>query len=294
MSAAAAAGWANQPKRALDIYEHIDPQTDLAWSTDSSHFTYWSGITSALHKLGNHREELKYAERMPAVAPLTKAWLRGIALAALARPEEALAMVDTALTLQTEPTIDIGLAPYTSGRPAYSSTPGWIAVWIARELAVHGDSAASRKAASRALAWYRGRTTQERSTEEERLVAVWALELMRSYAEAEQMLRALIDQDSTNVDFKGELGSIAAERGDTALADSLDVWLAHQSGDVVSWSASYYRARNDALLGRRDLAVARMRDALDQGIWLDYVHMDPAFASMRQSADFVALTAPKN
>ncbi|HEY2896711.1 MAG TPA: BTAD domain-containing putative transcriptional regulator [Gemmatimonadaceae bacterium] len=294
MSAAAAAGWANQPKRALDIYEHINPQTDLAWSTDSSHFTYWSGITGALHRLGNHREELKYAERMPSVAPLTKAWLRGIALAALARPEEALAMVDTALTLQTEPTIDIGLAPYTSGRPAYSSTPAWIAVWIARELAVHGDSAASRKAATRALAWYRGRTTQERSTEEERLVAVWSLELMRSYAEAEQMLRALIDEDSTNVDFKGELGSIAAERGDTALVDSLDVWLAHQSGDVVSWSASYYRARNDALLGRPDLAVARMRDALDQGIWLDYVHMDPAFASVRQRADFVALTAPKN
>jgi len=193
MSAAAAAGWANQPKRALEIYEHIDPQTDLAWSTDSSHYNYWGGITSALHKLGNHREELKYAERMPSVAPLTSAWLRGIALAALRRPEEALAMVDTAVTLQTEPTIDIGLAPYTSGRPAYSSTPAWIAVWIARELAVHGDSAASRKAASRALDWYRGRTTQERSTVEERLVAVWALELMRSYPEAEQMLRALID-----------------------------------------------------------------------------------------------------
>ena len=108
------------------------------------------------------------------------------------------------------------------------------------------------------------------------------------------MLRALIAEDSTNVDFKGVLGGVAAERGDTALADSLDGWLAHQSGDVVTWSASYYRAHIAALLGRRGDAVARMRDAIDQGIWLTYVHIDPAFASLRQSADFVALTAPKD
>ena len=294
LSAAAAASWANRPKRALEIFQHIDPQTDLAWSTDSSHFSYWSGITDALHRLGNHRDELKYAERMPSTAPLTKAWLKGNALAALERPEEALGMVDTALTLQTESSNDLGLAPYTSGRPEYTATPAWVAVWIARELAVHGDTAASRKAATRALAWYRGRTTEERSTVEERLVAVWSLELMRSYTEAEQMLRALIAEDSTNVDFKGELGSIAAERGDTTLADSLDGWLAKQSGDAVTWSASYYRARNAALLGRRDEAVARMRDALDEGIWLTYVHIDPAFATMRQRADFVTLTAPKD
>lgn len=294
LSAAAAADWANQPRRALELYQSIDPLTDLAWSTDSSHFNYWSGITETLHLLGNHRDELKYAERSPSNAPLTRAWLKGIALAALERPDEALAMVDTALTFQTETTNNIGLAPYTNGRPEYSSTPAWVALWIARELAVHGDTAASRKAATRALAWYRGRTTEERSTVEERLVAAWSLELMRSYAEAEQMLRALIAEDSINVDFKGVLGGIAAERGDSALADSIDGWLAHQSGDAVTWSASYYRAHIAALLGRQDDAVARMRDALDKGIWVTYVHIDPAFTTLRRRADFVALMAPKD
>jgi tetratricopeptide (TPR) repeat protein len=293
LSAAAAASWANQPKRALELYQRVDPQTDLAWSTDSSHFNYWSGLTESLHRIGNHRDELKYAERMPSVAPLTRAWLKGIALAALERPDEALAMVDTALTLPTETSNDLGLAPYTNGRPEYSATPAWVAVWIARELAVHGEIAASRKAATRALAWYRGRTTEERSTVEERLVAAWSLDLMGSRAEAEQMLRALIAEDSANVDFKGTLGGIAAERGDTALADSLDGWLAHQSGDLVTWSASYYRAHIAVLLGHPDDAVSRMRDALDEGIWLTYVHIDPAFGALRQRADFVALTAPK-
>jgi len=129
---------------------------------------------------------------------------------------------------------------------------------------------------------------------EERLVAVWALELTGAYANAEQIARALIAEDSTNVDFRGMLGSLAAERGETALADSVDRWLAHQTGDHVSWTASYYRARNAALLGRRDDAVARLREAADKGVWMTYVHIDPAFATLRDMPDFVALTALKD
>jgi DNA-binding SARP family transcriptional activator/TolB-like protein len=294
MSAVAAALWANRPHRALELLQHVNPETDLAWSTDSSHFYYWNGYAEALHLLGEHNAELASANRMSSVAPLTKAWLRGRALAALARPAETLAIVDTALTLPTETSNSIGLAPYTDGRPEYSATPEWVAVWIARELATHGDSATSRQVAARALAWYKARPPIEHAAVEERLVAVWALELTGAYANAEQIARALIAEDSTNVDFRGMLGSLAAERGETALADSVDRWLAHQTGDHVSWTASYYRARNAALLGRRDDAVARLREAADKGVWMTYVHIDPAFATLRDMPDFVALTALKD
>ena len=102
VSAAAAALYANHPKQALQLLNSIDPQTELSWSTDSSHFDYWSGETEALHLLGRHTEELSRANAMPSVAPLTRSWLRARALAALKRPAQLLAVIDTALTQQTE------------------------------------------------------------------------------------------------------------------------------------------------------------------------------------------------
>jgi DNA-binding SARP family transcriptional activator/TolB-like protein len=294
MSAIAAALWANRPHQAINLLKHINPETDLAFSTDSSHFTYWGGWGESLHLLGDHEAELASARRMSSIAPLSKAFLEGRALAALSRPTEVLALVDTALTLQTETSLSIGLAPYLNGRPEYSATPGWVAVWIARELAVHGDSATSRQVAARGLAWYRARPPEEHAAVEERLVAVWSEELTGAYADAEQGARSLIAEDSANVDYMGILGSIAAERGNAPLADSVDRWLARQSGDVVSWSASYYRARNAALLGRRADAIARLRDAMDKGVWMTYVHIDPAFISLRTMPEYIALTAPKD
>jgi DNA-binding SARP family transcriptional activator/TolB-like protein/tetratricopeptide (TPR) repeat protein len=294
LSAAAAALWANRPRQAVAVLERIDPTVDLAWSTDTTHFAYWSDLTEALHLLGRHREELAAADRLPPGEPLSRVWLRGRALAALSRPTAALALLDSSLALPVETASDLGLAPYTDGRPQYTVTPGWVANWIARELAVHGDTVAARQAAMRAVAWYRGRPAEERSTPEERLVASWSLEMLGSYPEAERLARQLVAEDPTNVDFRGELAGLAAERADTALADSLDRWLAAQPVARVSWSASVYRARVAALLGRRDAAVARTREAIDEGAWPLWIHLDPALATLRTRPDFVALTEPRD
>ena len=244
--------------------------------------------------LGRYQEELAAAVRILPGAPLGSIWARGSALAALSRPTAALALLDSALSLPVETVSDIGLAPFTDGRPEYTMTPAWVANWVSRELAVHGDTVAARQAAMRALAWYRGRPADERSTVEERLVAAWSTEMLGQYADAETIARSLVADDSTNVDFRGELAGLAAERGDTALADSLDRWLAAQPVARVSWSASVYRARVAALLGRSDAAMARLRDAFDEGVWPRWLHQEPALDKLRGRADFVALTAPRN
>lgn len=295
ISAAAAALYANRPARALAMLNTIDPQTDMSWSTDTSHFDYWSGITEVLHMLGRHEEELQKAVEMPAgVAPLTRAWLRGRALAALNRPAELLALVDTALRLQTETSNHLGLAPYTNGRPEYSATPAWVAVMIARELAVHGESATSRQVAARALLWYRSRPADERLGIEERIVAEWSLELTGSHAEAERAARLLLAEDSMNVDYRGMLADLAAERGDSAFTKATDAWLSHQKGDAVSWSASYYRARDAALLGDRAEALARLRQAIDEGAWPMYLHSEPAFNCLLTDPGYLSLMAPRD
>ncbi|HEY7860663.1 MAG TPA: hypothetical protein VIB98_04425 [Gemmatimonadaceae bacterium] len=294
LSAASAALWADRPERALNLLREIDPRSDLSWSRDSTQFQYWSDYTEALHLLDRHDEELAITDRISPGEPLIRAWLRGRALAALSRPVEVLALVDTALTLPVETANNIGLAPYTNGRPQYSATPAWVAVYVARELAVHGDTVSARQAATRALGWYRARSTDERSTFEERLVAAMSLEMTGANREAVSDLQTLMHEDTANVDYRGLLGSLAAERGDTALADSIDGWLARQTGDQVSWTASYYRARNDALLGRRSDAMARLRDAIDEGAWPMYLHADPALASIHLPIASVAAAVPRD
>jgi DNA-binding SARP family transcriptional activator/TolB-like protein len=294
MPAAAAALWADRPARSLEILKRVNPAIDLGWSTDTVHFNYWGDVTEAFHLLGRHAEELAAAGSMPAGAPLGQAWMRCVALAALRRPTAALALLDSSLSLPVETASNIGLAPYTDGRPEYVMTPAWVANWVARELAVHGDTVASRQAAMRAMAWYRSRPAAERATMEERLVAAWSLEMLGSYGEAERIARQLVAEDSANVDFRGELASLAAERHETALADSLDRWLAGQPVSRVSWSASVYRARVAALLGRFDDAVARTRETLDDGAWPYWLHVDPAFVPLQKRADFVALMAPRD
>jgi hypothetical protein len=204
--------------------------------------------------------------------------MRARALAALEKPTAVLAVLDSAMVLPAETSSDIGLAPFTDGRPQYTATPGWVASWTARELAVHGDSAAARQAAQRALAWLRVRPADERATSEERLVTCTALQLAGAYGEAEGIARQLVTEDSTNVDYRGELASIAAERGERPLADSLDQWLADQPVVRVNWSARVYRARLAALLGRPADASSRIREARDAGAWPMWIHVDSAYA----------------
>ena len=114
------------------------------------------------------------------------------------------------------------------------------------------------------------------------------------YSEAETIARQLVTEDSINVDFRGELAGLAAEQGESALAASLDRWLAAQPVSRVSWSASMYRARLAALEHRPDDALARARDAIDDGAWPRWFHEEPALASLERRADFSALLAPKN
>ncbi len=282
LSVAAAALWADRPQLTVDLLQRLDPAVDLAWSTDTTHFEYWSSLTEALHLLGRHREELAAADRAPRSGALNRTWMRARALAALSRPTAVLALLDSAMLLPVETANFIGLAPFTNGRPQYSATPAWVADWSAEELAVHGDTVAARQAAMRAIAWYRGRPPEERGTIEERLVATWSLDILGNYGEAAQLAAQLVAEDSTNVDFRGELAGLAAEHGDTALADSQDRWLAAQSRSRVAWSAAVYRARVAALLGRRDAATARTREAIDDGAWPLWIHIDSALTFLRR------------
>ena len=108
------------------------------------------------------------------------------------------------------------------------------------------------------------------------------------------MARTLADGDSINIDYRGELAGLAAERGDSARTDSIDDWLARQHGDAVAWTANFYRARDAAFLGHTAQAITLLRQTIDGGAWPYYLRNEPAFARLATTPAFEALLAPKN
>jgi len=294
MNAVAAASWANRPATELAILRRIDPSTDLGWSTDTTHFGYYGSLVGAYHALGMYEEELAVTEREPHSAPLSRIWMRAPTLAALHRPAEALALLDSVFKLPVETENNFDLAPFTDGRPEYTPTAGWVAMWAARELFVHDEAAAARQAAERGIAWYLSQPPEERATYEERTVMASSLELIGSYEEAERIWRGLLAEDTSNVDYRGSLAGIAAMRGDTARADSLERWLAAQHGEHVGWTPTLYLARTAALLGRADSAVVYLRETVALGALPYLIHAEPAFRALRSRRDFIELTLPRD
>ena len=106
------------------------------------------------------------------------------------------------------------------------------------------------------------------------------------------MARALVAEDTGNVDFRGTLGGLAAANGDTAMARQTDAWLAALPADRGSWGSSFYRARIAVLLGRLDDGVALVRESLERGAWPYFLApIRSSIASRR--ADYRTLTEPR-
>src|SRR6185312_11098550 len=119
------------------------------------------------------------------------------------------------------------------------------------------------------------------------------LEESGAFDSAQTIMRELVQEDSSNVAFRGILAGVAAERGDTATARHLDDWLARRPPGGDAWGPSYYRARVATLLGRPDAAVALMGTSMGLGAWPMWVHIDPILHRLTSRADYRALTFPR-
>jgi hypothetical protein len=186
-----------------------------------------------------------------------------------------LRLLDSSFALPTEPDVFGGLAPNTYGRPELTGTPATIGMYAARELTVHGDTSAAREAAASVVAWIDSRPASERGSVEDRAYKVWLQEVQGALPAAIAGARALVAEDTGNVDFRGTLGGLAAATGDTATARHEDAWLASLPADRGSWGSSFYRARIAVLLGRSADGAALVRESYERGAWPYYLHTDP-------------------
>ena len=260
---------------------------------EANHADYWDALNGAYHLLARYGDELVVARRLDHPDDLNGILVRAQALAGLERSSEALRVMDSSLTRPWEHDLSTGMAPNFDGREEYRSSAAWVILWTMRELDVHGNVGAARIAASRGSTWCDGRPAHDRRAPEIRLFKALFLEESGAFDSALVIMRGLVGEDSSSVDFRGTLAGLAAERGDTATAVRLDDWLARRSSVADAWGPSYYRARIATLLGRPDAAVGLMRTSMELGAWPMWIHIDPVLHRLTARADFRALTFPR-
>jgi tetratricopeptide (TPR) repeat protein len=110
---------------------------------------------------------------------------------------------------------------------------------------------------------------------------------------------ALPIMQQNDLDTRTALGAVYARLGDRRAVEQVDGWLAARKGPYLNGEHTRARARLAAILGDRERAVALLRQALDEGAFLDGghglgLHSDPDLESLRDYPPFQELTRPKD
>ncbi len=283
----------NRPREAVDALVALGPDRGFTrgW------WVYWSDLTTALHLLGDHRRELKEAlegaRRFPDNPQVLITQVR--AFAALGRADEATRRLAATVSLP----------------PVQGWTPADGMLLAAVELRAHGHAAAADTALAQARDWLAARPPAEAASNEHRFRVALVSYLAGRLADAQREFARLAaperlgrsDSRATvaytgdewdQVDYLGYLGAIAARQGEREPALRADQTLAGLKRLYLFGRHTVWRARIQALLGERDVAVGLLRDAIAQGYPQAHeLHSDLAFESLRDYPPFRELVRPK-
>jgi tetratricopeptide (TPR) repeat protein len=285
-----------RPREALELLQTIEPERGelRGW------FGYWQVLTAAHHLVGNHRPELREAQRARSLYPddPRAVIVQLKALAALGR------------TRQIDELLDEAVAMPARKEP----NPGALMLHTALELRAHaaGRQAPGRQAAAdailaRAIAWYQSRPAEQQSVRE-RYETTMALAAAGKRTEAREALELLMNTPPAQppgpspfassrspnypdeVAYHGSLGVLAALDADTAAAANALRWLEEFRGPYARGRHTYWRAAITAAQGQHEEAIALLRQAFREGIaWSLALHNAPELASLRDYAPFRSL-----
>jgi len=275
--------YSNQPRAARGILLAMNPERDLGWFSDPARVwpRYWQRLAGTWHMMAGYREELHITDRWADSTDPDWQVIRGRALAGLGREREVLALVNG-----------------TAGRSVDSVATA--ALTIADELVAHGHPAAARTVAEITLARFERApdTAWSRADNVAR-----AERLLGRGAEERAALELVARSDADTVLRLEAAGRIAVLLGDTARATRIDNSLADLSnqpleGPLVRGRQILARAHLAAGLGRRERAVALLKDAVARGmlpLGISHAsHADPLLAGLRGYPPFDALLVPDN
>lgn len=254
-------------------------------STVKNNVAFWYIRSVLSHYSGDYRRALEAARHARSIAPNEIAGLRA-ELWTLA------AMGDTANIEKLLVTVSAA----ARNRGAFFDFAGDLYLSTAQELTGHGHAAAGRKVLTRALEWFDGRTPKELENQSVAYRAALAYMVAGRLDDAHRLMKGLHNQYPEDFRYMGSWGRLAAMRGDTATALSLDRQLAELPSEKFSGSPTFERAQIMAQLGRRDETVALLAEAFSQGVgFVSYrarVHTFNNFVGMRGYPPFEALLRP--
>ena len=277
-------------QEAVEQFASIDPRHDLGWLTDPAKLYYWRYFLPAEHYAGDYAAELRNAERLAGAfpgQPVARVFAAR-ALAAHGRGAEAIAHLDAALALPPE--------------VLYSGSGGdhplIMALFLAGELRVHGDSAAAVVAAERGLSWHAAHPEGQPPNPYSRYFLARLYAMLGRYDEAAAAVAFRQRASDDDPLYLGLEGMLAAYRNASAVADEADRRLAAMAEPMLAPVVAIQRARIAAARGQVDRAVTLLEAADRQGfvrvpIGLD-PHLDPAFDPLRQDARFRAIAAGRH
>ncbi|MGH7530877.1 MAG: hypothetical protein ACREMN_10890, partial [Gemmatimonadales bacterium] len=285
----------NRPRAAVEALRGLGPDRGFTrgW------WVYWDDLTTALHMLGEHRDELKEAaegrRRFPESLHMLTAQAR--ALAALGRTAEVRRLLAAGGSFETE----LGWSPADA------------MLLAAAELRAHGQPPAADSVLATTRRWLTERAAADSLSPVYRYrVAVNAFAMGRldeARREFERLsgrgtlgpgthrahrTHPIFELPAEQLEYLGHLGAIAAREQNRADALQVAATLAELRHPFLFGRHTLWRARIHAWLGERDVAVALVREGMRQGYPnMPTLHADPAFAALRDYPPFQALLTPK-
>jgi TolB-like protein/tetratricopeptide (TPR) repeat protein/predicted Ser/Thr protein kinase len=263
-------------------------------------FGYWQVLASALHLEGDHRRELREAERAREIYGDDPRAVMGElqALAALGRTGPIERLIDEAI----------------ARAPGQEPNPGALMLNTVLELRAHpprwgraGRRAFGDMLLERAITWYRSRPAEQQSVRE-RYELVMALAAADRPAEARELIGYLLETPASippgpspfaprsspnfpdDVAYHGLRGVLAARGGAADLATAELIWLEGFEDPYALGRPTYWRAAINAELGRPDQAVDLLRTAFDEGLpYSRELHLATELEALREYRPFQEL-----
>ena len=232
----------NRSQEAVDALLTLDPERGAMRGWDN----YWALLIWALHKLGQHDQELEAARRAHRQYPDGGAFVlqfQSLALAALGRVEDLNNILDE---MQTAP--DLRWLREAMVRPAE--------ILRANE---HFDAA--QDVLVRAIDWFEARPHDESATLGHRLWYGRALYLAGRPDEAQPIFDALVDEFPDDLQARGTRAFIAATRGDSTQAMEDGEWFESLDRPYLHGGNTYWRGVIAAALGDLERAMELFREA---------------------------------